>query len=118
MAFFFVPQNFPRVFTRAVPRSAEPVRFPAWPLVPEVLFGGLRIPARRVRVHTAVSHGLSLFDASPLVLALPHVTQEDEACILEGLRAILSDPRISRKNTSDQPFKLMSEYAGYVALFL
>jgi hypothetical protein len=38
--------------------------------------------------------------------------------LMEEVKRIMHDPRIARKNTTDQPFKLMSEYAGYIAMFL
>ena len=40
------------------------------------------------------------------------------AKLCEGIKTIMHDHRIARKNTSETPFKLMSEYAGYIALFL
>jgi hypothetical protein len=45
--------------------------------------------------------------------------QTEVAHLMEGLTTILQDPRICKKNPDEtQKFKLLSEYAGYVALFL
>ena len=51
-------------------------------------------------------------------LRLARVRREEMKALMEQIKAIMHDPRISRKNNTDQPFKLMSEYAGYIALFL
>ncbi len=47
------------------------------------------------------------------------LSEAEIASLMEGLTAILQDPRICKKNPDEtQKFKLLSEYAGYVALFL
>jgi hypothetical protein len=47
------------------------------------------------------------------------MAQAEITVLMDGLTAILQDPRICKKNPDEtQKFKLLSEYAGYVALFL
>lgn len=43
---------------------------------------------------------------------------EPEAVELEGLKAIINDPRISGGNTTSERFRLLSPIAGSIALFL
>ncbi len=45
-------------------------------------------------------------------------TDADIQKTMEGLKAIMSHHSIFKKGCSEAPHRLMSEYAGYIALFL